>query len=454
MAFGTPLALNNKIAQRPTDRGLTVFYAFYAAAVGLATALLIVAVDGLGLDSWLWPNQRSVFVWAAAAWALAVWINQVVGGVADAYGHTVDTERTRMWQSLAAAALILVLYAGGWLTLSTVFIYHYIVLGSLTLAWLIVLRRARHPVLEYWSMGWPEIRRFAVEFYDYSHPLVIYTGFAFVTNVGERWLLQTFGGSVEQGFFGLASQISAISFMFTGAMTPVLSREFSVAARRLDTEEMGRLFRRHIPLLYAVATTLCAFIATESDRIVVLLGGDQFATAAWPMAIMAFYPAHQTYGQLCGSVFYATGQTRLYRNIGITAMTAGMIMAYVLIAPTAFGGLDGGAVGLAAKTILMQILAVNLQLFYSCRLLKLRFDKYAAHQVVAFVVPLSLALLARGAVSPFSAHPLVIVFAAGVIYALLVLATVTALPQMFGLSRGQLAETMATIGTMLKGRDR
>jgi O-antigen/teichoic acid export membrane protein len=446
--LGTPFALNNKIAQRPKDDGLTTFFAYIAAGIAAVTAVFLLVSQLTGASSWMWPGQSIVFVWAAAIWVYGQWAYQVVGGAADAYGHTVTIERSRMWQSIASTIVLLVLFVGGWLTLTTMYLYYYAVFAALALAWIAILRSAGHPVLVRWRLTRDERRGYFREFYEYSHPLVVYSAVAFVTGAGERWILQWFGGSVEQGFFGLAFQISAASFLFTGAMTPVIGREFSVAARAKDTASMARLFRRHIPLLYAVAAAFCAFVASQADRVVTTLGGGMFAGAALPMAIMAFYPAHQTYGQLCSTVFYAMGETRLYRNIGIVAMTAGMALAWWLMVPPSMFGLGAGAVGLAVKTIATQVLAVNLQLYYSCRLLGLRFSRYLAHQVLAMAVPVTLALAARLAadfVVPAGRVPLAPLVAAGVLYLALVVALAAAVPRVYGLSKDDVMDAVRLV---------
>jgi hypothetical protein len=97
---------------------------------------------------------------------------------------------------------------------------------------------------------------------------------------------------------------------------------------------------------------------------------------------MSFYPIHQTYGQLSGSVFLATGQTKLYARLGIFSVILGLPMVFFLVATSEFFGLDLGATGLAIKMVLIQVIFVNIQLYYNSRLLNLNFWKYIGHQIV------------------------------------------------------------------------
>jgi hypothetical protein len=79
--------------------------------------------------------------------------------------------------------------------------------------------------------------------------------------------------------------------------------------------------------------------------------------------VMALFPMFQTYGQLSGSVFYATGQTALYSNIGVFFLILGLPVTYFLIAPHAALGLDTGASGLSLKMVFVQGFGVNVMLY-------------------------------------------------------------------------------------------
>jgi O-antigen/teichoic acid export membrane protein len=419
---------------------LTTFFGCFGVVIGLATALIVFASAAFGADRWIWPGQLPLFVWGAALWGWLTWANQTVAGVADSCGRTVVTEKVRMWQAPLLAALVVAVMLAGWLNLTSFFISQYVTLGALTIAWLLVLRREGHILFDRRTLTVEGVRRYAGEFYEYSHPLVVYSAMSFAAVAAERLILQAYGGSIEQGYFGLSYQIGGLCFVFTAAMTPVLAREFSVAARDGNMSRMAALFRRYVPLLYTVAAVLAAFVATESDRIVVLFGGREFAGAALPMAIMAFYPIHQTYGQLSGSIFYATGQTALYRNIGLVSMVIGLVLAYGMIAPPSRGGMGAGATGLAIKTVVIQVLTVNGQLWFNARLLGLRFPRYVLHQIVAIAAPVLLGLFARALVSPLDGQvPLVaVVFCAGVIYCTLIAFLGVMAPRLFGASRKEL----------------
>lgn len=235
-------------------------------------------------------------------------------------------------------------------------------------------------------MAWDSWKRHAKDFFDYSSPLIVYGLAGFLTAIAERWLLQRFAGSAEQGFYGLSFRIGTICFMFTGALTPLLMREFSRAFGDKDIAQIRYLFQRYIPCLYTLAAYFAIFVAIQAEKVSYILGGGEFEGATMAICIMAFYPLHRTYGQLSSSLFYATDQTRLYRNIGVTAMLFSLPLTYFLIGPKSGLALDLGSTGLAIKMVVLQFAVVNLHLWYNTRYLKISFGKYIFHQFFVIIV--------------------------------------------------------------------
>jgi O-antigen/teichoic acid export membrane protein len=326
----------------------------------------------------------------------------------------------------------------------------FIVLGF-SFAWIIKKNVASFWVS--WKISKDQVFAYGRELYQYSHPLFVYALVGLVVGVLDRWLLQVFSGSVQQGFYGLSYQIGAICFLFTSAMTPLITREFSIAYVKQDLTQMAHLFRRYIPLLYGVAAFFSCFIAIQAESVAYIFGGAKYHDAALPIAIMSFYPIHQTYGQLSGSVFYATAQTRLYRNIGITFMIIGLPVTYFLIAPINMVGLNAGSTGLAIKMVLIQFVAVNVQLYFNSRFLKLSFWKYFTHQLVCITCLLLLAFLSLKIVDylQISSNIVINFLLNGIIYTISVAGITYFVPALFGLTRKDIHSFFQLLSKGIKG---
>lgn len=397
--MGTSTCFYNALSRRQQETGLIGFYARVALLVGCISLLaaLLMFVPGVGdvfmpdVPGWLAP--------LAALWAFLTWGGRVLRSMNDALGVTVASEMVRTVVALSAAGLLALLFFAQWLNIFSLFAQQYLLLGVTGLGYWLVTRKhlaAQGRVLGM-ALAPGAGRAYAREFFDYSHPLFVQALLSFVLLTAERWLLQWFEGSAEQGFFALSQKVSMACFLFVSAMTPLVMRELSIAWGRQDKAEMARLIDRFAPLLYVVAAYFSCFTLVEGRALVHFFGGAQFVAAIVPVQIMALYPLHQAYGQLAGSVFHATGRTRTLRNLAALECVYGLAAAWFLLAPPEFGGLRLGAVGLACKTVLVQMLTVNLYLWLASRFIPLHFWRNLAHQLWSLALLALLALATREA---------------------------------------------------------
>lgn len=440
---GTSTCFYTALSQRPGDIGLVAFYRkllLGASVLMIGSALLLA---GTPIGNWLWAGEGALLVCLAACYASVTWWLDTTRKMVDAWHLTVRGEIIYALSRIVAV-LILVAIIWGWgLRLEGYFIYQIATLLLAIVALAYLLNQHRSTAED--ALTPQPARTYIREFWDYSHPLIAYASVGMLVVIAERWILQTQAGAIEQGFFGLASQVAVMCFLFTSAMTQLLTREFAVAWDQRNMERMRSMFRRIIPMLYAVAAYFSIFIACHSEDVVWLLGGQAWKEGALAMSIMVLYPMHQTYGQLSGSVYYATGQTRLYRNIGITGMVAGLPLMLWLILPVESGGLGLGAAGLVLKMVVLQFILVNIGLWFNTRLLSLSFWKLLAHQLIVPAIFLVCVYASSALVSLPGLPKLGQFLLAGAAYTFLVAVMILVVPQLAGLQRGEIGVALRKV---------
>jgi O-antigen/teichoic acid export membrane protein len=435
---GISAAFYSKLSQRQEEPGLLRFFWGAMAVVSAVVLVATLAVHAAGFSGVVWPEQEVRFVWMAAVWGLLTWCSQVVNKAVDAYGLTVPGEMVRFQQKVVAFVLILGMF---WLhrsSLTEFFLYQYALLLFLVGGWAVVLTRGGRHLFPRAALDAGEIRRYSREFWGYSAPLMVLGVIALIGGVLDRWLLQVFAGSVQQAFYGLSYQIGGLCFLVSGAMTPLFWREIAKAFSERNDDRMRALFERTARWMYVVTAFLAAFIGSEAGRVSVLLGGQPFSEAAVPVAIMVFYPVHQTYGQITGSFLLATGQTRLSGNLGIVSVVLGLVVALWLLAPATAGGLGLGATGLAAKMVLVQVVSVNLQLWFITRSLRISFRKFLFHQVYSLTLFAGVAVASAKAVDAVVQNDLLAVASAGILYAVGCAVVVLLVPSIVAMTRAEL----------------
>ncbi len=451
LEMGTSLCFFTKLSQRQGDHGIVSFYFRFSLLIMMVVTIFLLLARVLGVSGRIWPDQQVSFVFVAALLAFLMWFSQVLGNMSDAYGITTSAEKMKVLQKALGAVAVAALFLSGTLNLATYFSCQLAIVALLIGAFFAVLRKSSPFRGMSWRLDSAATKSYVREFSKYSHPLIVYAFFSsFLPGIADRWLLQVFGGSIQQGFFGLSYQICGVCLIFTTAMTPLLMREFSIAHGRNDLNHMAVLFRRYIPMLFAVAAFFSCFIAVQADKVVALFGGAKYAGAGMAVAIMAFYPMCQTYGQLSGSVFFATGQTGLYRNIGVLFNLIGLPVTYFLIAPAGKFGLDAGAMGLAVKTVGLSFVVVNVQLWFNARLLSLPFRKFVAHQLGTILILVLTAAAVAKCADLLTSSLLVSFVVSGIFYLLGSAGILFLLPSMFSMTRRELLSNVGRCGLYVK----
>lgn len=451
--MGTSTCFYNALSRRQHETGLIAFYlrvSLLVACISLGVAWLmqIPPVGGL-----LMPDVPGWLAPLAAVWAFLTWWGRVLRSMNDAVGATVPSEMSRTVIALLAVLALASLYWLDILNIYSLFGQQYAMLAATALGYWIVSKNA-------WEarfgqdgrfslrLDGKQARRYAGEFFAYSHPLFVQALLTFAMLSVERWLLQWFDGSTQQAYYALAQKVCIACFLFVSAMTPLIMREFSIAWGNKDMEGMGRLMQRFAPLLYAVAAYFSCFSAVEAGELVSLFGGEEFAPAVLPVQIMALYPLHQAYLQLASSVFHAAGHTRTTRNITMLDAVYGFAAVWLLLAPEEYFGLHLGAVGLACKTVGVQFITVNIQLYMASRLIPFSWLRNLAHQFWCLAVLLGLA---------FGCHELTLLLGlgdatslprflcSGVLYTLAAGLALFLLPALAGLQRAELTAFIARL---------
>lgn len=437
LTFSTSTGFYTKLSQRQNEFGLITFYSGIS-LLGIIILFLFIYVSSVtGIYSTLWVDQDLKYIYMAALFASLMWGVNSISQVADAFGITVSVELAKIIIKFISMIALMILFYSNMLNLNFFFNYNYAVFIVTILTSTIIIIKIKKNIEFKWHLKKYEIKSYLNEFYKYSSPLFVYVTVGLIVGIFDIWILQKFAGSEQQGYFGLSLQVGALCFVFTSAMTPLITREFSIAYQSNDLVEIRRLFRTYIPMLYSSAAYFCCFISVTASDVIFIFGGSEYTKALIPMSILAFYPIHQTYGQLSGSVFYASGNTKVYSNIGLTFMVLGLPVVFYLIAPTNLYGLNLGATGIAIKFVTIQVISVNVQLFFNAKFLNMELGYFLKHQVVSVLFLIVLSHIADYSISYFNYFNNVIVsfILKGLLYTTLVGFTAWYKPIIFGIER-------------------
>ncbi len=265
----------------------------------------------------------------------------------------------------------------------------------------------------------------------YCLPLMPLGLLSFLVDFSDRWFLQTFAGSQEQGYFSVSQQIAAVTLLITASLVRVLWKEIAEALHHDRPKQAQVLYNNAKKGLFFVSALIAAGLGPWSGDIVTLVFGPAYELAAPVFMVLIFAAVYQTLGQIEGTLLMASGKTGTGFFFNILIAPLGIGLSFLLIA-----GSDGwallalpssGALGLAVKVLVIQVFSVNVLGYLLCQKMTWRFEWI--YQIKILLVLLSLGFAARMLFAGFFEYSIFSMLSAAVSYLLMVLAILVIFPR-------------------------
>lgn len=372
--LGASTTYFTQISQDPKRyRAASAVYLVFLAILLVLISLYLVFSFQFGWGHELWPGIPMKSVLWAAVFGFGLYLSRVSVQITDAAGLARRTETLRALRTLLTLGLLFLLYFSEALTLERALA----VVAVSYLVFSIVCFQFGHRMMgggqpDFSSRVWRETAR---SFWHYGKPLALYSFLVVGSTLFERWLLQSSSGAAQQGYFGVAQQLSLAVFVLANSLTPIFHRESAVAFAGGNFSALRLLFSTYTRRFFALAALPSIFIALNARNLVSLLSGPDYEKGWLAVSLMALYPLHQTTGMLSLTLQFATNRTRSYLVIGLIRDGVGLVLGYFLLAPRnwAIPGLELGAVGLATKFIVCQLINTVLLQSSNCRYLEISY---------------------------------------------------------------------------------
>lgn len=380
----------SELAKNNFDKMLISFYQVYMLINWMVASLILSIVIGLNIADLFFPEVvKSQYLWLAFLLAFITFVSQMFESMTDACGLTKKASIFNFLSKLAGLLLLVILiYLIKWVDLYTVFIGSIVAVLITTLAFGSILRSNNIAVIQY-RINWTDFKEKFKSFFSYSHPLLTLSIVTFAVGFFTRWVLQFFGGSVEQGYFSFSDAFSGFIIIFSNSVTPLLQREFSISYNIQNLEKIRDLFERSLLIFIAFTTYFCVYLAFNASAFTILIGGNSFEAAVLPTQIMLFYPIPYIANNILYATVYATSKTRLLRNVQISICILNLVITYFLLAPNKYWGFNLGAFGFAIAMVSVTYLNHIILLIYCTRLFNLSWIKMIvryAKLIISFVV--------------------------------------------------------------------
>ncbi|MCD6572672.1 MAG: oligosaccharide flippase family protein [Thermoplasmata archaeon] len=440
--MGTSSAFYTFLSQKKRS---SKFYLYYLAWLGVQFLIGLFLIALVFPDSWqnrIWLGHKkklNILAFFASFMMTKIW------QTATQAGESIRATVIVQLHSIALAGFhlctILAMVSLHCLTITNLFI---IIAVEYLLFTFILAKRLKDNLIDLEETEQAELSNIIKEFKIYCTPLIIYSIVSFAYSFADTWLLQRFGGAVQQGFYSVGLRFSTICLIATTSMLRVFWKEIGEAHAQGNKERLYYLYTKISRALFFVAAVGACFLIPFSKEILVFLLGPKYKPGWLCLAIMFLYPIHQSLGQISGSYFCATAQTKLYSKIAIARMIFSIFITYfVLASPSAkIPGLGLGSVGLALKMVILQIIGVNIFDYIICGYS--RWKTEFSYRGVGIILLLIISFISKGFLSHIShflgisLHSLLLIIGCIPIYISMVGLVVYLFPGLSGIEKGQL----------------
>lgn len=287
------------------------------------------------------------------------------------------------------------------------------------------------------------------KYLKYCLPLIPFSWVGFLYLFVDRWLLQKYGGPIEQAYYSVAALFATVSLLATSSILRIFWKEIAEASEQNNHPRSRELYWKVSRILFLIGAIIAGFLIPWAEDILKIMLGGEYVGGAISLMIMFLYPVHQSMGQIGGTMLLATERVSIQVTTGIIFMLLSMVVTYLMLAPNdaIIPGLGMASEGLAIKMLLMQFIQVNVVAFIIARTWNWPFDW--VYQPVSLLSCVGLGWLVWFVTTSLIFEDVsfyIEIVVAGVMYLLSIVVLVFCLPWLAGLTRNQLILEVSMIG--------
>ena len=426
--------LGTRLAKNHYNRKLISFYWNYVFSAVIISLICMISISLTPMYNDIFPNQELVNIWIVFFLVIAILIRQILETMTDTCGLTTTSSIISfLVRAISFVFFIIILYVFGLKNLFGVFAYQFFLFGLLIIGLSGVLLTNKIPMYPF-SVSLKNTKDYIRKYYEYSSPLFFLAIIGLPLNFLRRWLLQSFGGSVEQGYFSLSDTLSSFVIMFSNSLTPLLLREFSISNSKNDHVRMSSLFVKSLYILFAFSAYMSIFLMIQSSKATIILGGTSFTKAILPVSIMILYPIPYTVNNILYTVLYSTNKTKLLRNVIMISSGVSLLITFILIAPSRYFGLNMGAVGFAISMVSVTLMIYLVLLRFCVSILNLSWKTIIINHLIVTSVFVSFGFVTARIGDHITNNSVVSFIISGMLYTISVVFVFYKFPSLIGTS--------------------
>ena len=329
--LGGANALNSAISKK--SRGIK-FYYFYFFWLLLIIIIALCSINFIISDNIAFEffNQKNKFLISAATISifLQVIVVNTLSNILESVRKSIISQNILLAGSVMFIICIVIIDYFNGLTLEIIFC---IMLIQQLAIGLIFFRFCYSYVFKFSLQIDESWKGISLYFWTYTLPLFPSMIVVFLYTYLDRYMLQKFSGSIQQGFFQIANQISLIPMVLVASSLKIFTKEIAESFEKSNFIRMRKIYDNAFFSVLILISTIAGLLSPWSKEILTLILGSEYNDAWVVFMILLLSPIYQALGQLTGSFLLAIGDTRLQSKITIVTIFLSFPLLFMLLAP-------------------------------------------------------------------------------------------------------------------------
>ena len=162
-----------------------------------------------------------------------------------------------------------------------------------------------------------KIRTFVIDYWSYSKPLIILGLAGFLFEFFDRWMLQVWGGSVEQGYYSAAKLFLIPPTILSVSVLKIYWKEVVSLLSQKNHERFVTVYSTLCTLILLICSVYVGLIFPQLQYLISLLLNQTYIDGLLTFYVLLLYSIHQGIGQINSATFLAAKYTYDHSVIGI-----------------------------------------------------------------------------------------------------------------------------------------
>ena len=199
-----------------TNEVNTVFFLFIAAVSFIVLAISLISSSMILGMQYIWNDCRKALVFFGVFYGILLNLQQRLIEFSDSTSQTTIAEKAKVLSKLVMVAVVILLSCNKLLNLDLFFALSLVNLVLFTLLFYKSLR------IEFASISKSKLFELGMQFYLYMRPLILFILVASIYSYIGRYTLEATSGSLEQGYYNFAYQLSFIPVTFVSSIMSII----------------------------------------------------------------------------------------------------------------------------------------------------------------------------------------------------------------------------------------